>query len=113
MTWLALCNGGPNDTTVGKECKSMGQAIGTLEYMMKNLGATIGHVEAVPDGQPTGEVKTEAEASKWKRRTRKEMGLPHQTKIDWKKEQEIVDEQSDITGDDCSDELELLKEMTK
>jgi Sec-independent protein translocase protein TatA len=45
MKWIVLCNGGANDTTVGTECNSLGQACGTLEAMMKNLGATVGQIQ--------------------------------------------------------------------
>ena len=110
--WVALCNGGPNDTTVGKECNSLGAALGMLEHMMKNLGATIGQIERVEDGTSTA-VQTEAEASTWEHRTRQELGLAVQSKIDWAREQEIVDDESSVTGDDCSDELEILRSVTE
>ena len=51
MKWIAICNGGPNDTTVGCECSSLGKAIGQLEAMMRNLHATIGQVYQEPTGQ--------------------------------------------------------------
>jgi len=64
MKWIAICNGGPNDTTVGAECDSLGKACGSLESMMKNLHATIGQIQKV-DNQRTIEqgvfVKTEKE----------------------------------------------------
>lgn len=67
MKWIALCNGGPNDTTVGAECDSLGKACGSLESMMRNLNATIGQIQKV-DIQRTLEegvfVKTEKEAGK-------------------------------------------------
>lgn len=65
--WEALCNGGPNNTTVGKECDSLGQAIGTLEYMMKGLGATIGQVQKVEPQRTLDQgrlVETEEEAGR-------------------------------------------------
>lgn len=40
--WIALCNGGPNDTTVGVQTDSLGKACGRLESMMKSLHATTG-----------------------------------------------------------------------
>ena len=65
MKWIALCNGGPNDTTVGAECDSLGKACGTLESMMRNLHATIGQIQKI-DSQRTLKqgvfVKTEKEA---------------------------------------------------
>lgn len=51
MKWVALCNGGPNDATVGKECDSLGKACGTLESMMKSLGATIGQIQRSDEQQ--------------------------------------------------------------
>jgi len=45
MKWIAICNGGPNNTTVGYEKDTLGKAIGSLESMMKSLGATIGQVQ--------------------------------------------------------------------
>lgn len=67
MKWIALCNGGPNDTTVGAECDSLGKACGSLESMMKNLHATIGQIQKV-DSQRTIEqgvfVKTEKEVGR-------------------------------------------------
>ena len=44
MQWTFVCNGGPNDTTVGGQAVSLGQAIGGLEEAMKALGATKGSV---------------------------------------------------------------------
>jgi len=65
MKWIALCNGGPNDTTVGREYNSVGKACGALESMMKSLHATIGQIQKV-ESQRTLEqgvfVKTEKEA---------------------------------------------------
>jgi hypothetical protein len=65
--WIALCNGGPNDTTVGAECTSLGKAIGTLESMMIALHATIGQVQRA-DGQTTLDqgyfVKSEKDAGR-------------------------------------------------
>lgn len=49
MRWRALCNGGPNNTTVGTEKDSLGKAIGTLESMMKSLHATIGQVQRIDE----------------------------------------------------------------
>jgi len=67
VKWIALCNGGPNNTTVGAECSSLGKACGRLESMMRNLGASIGQIQKV-DSQRTLEqgvfVKTEKEAGK-------------------------------------------------
>lgn len=66
MSWLALCNGGPNNTTVGAECDSLGKACGRLESMMKNLNATLGYIERVDPGQKKVDadyfVKSEKEA---------------------------------------------------
>jgi len=66
--WLALCNGGPNDVTVGKECTSLGKACGTLETMMKALHATIGQIQQDPGGQKAVEsdyfVATEKDAGR-------------------------------------------------
>ena len=63
--WQALCNGGPNNTTVGTEKDSLGKAIGSLENMMISLHATIGQIQRV-EGQRTLErgvfVKSEKEA---------------------------------------------------
>ena len=42
--WIALCNGGPNDTVVGCETDTRGKAIGRLEAMMKALCANMGQV---------------------------------------------------------------------
>ena len=42
--WMWVCNGGPNDTNVGGDAKSLGAAIGTLERAMRMLGATKGSV---------------------------------------------------------------------
>ena len=50
MKWIALCNGGPNDTTVGREYDSLGKACGALENMMKSLGASLGYIQKV-EGQ--------------------------------------------------------------
>lgn len=63
MKWIVLCNGGPNDTTVGRECESLGKACGTLESMMKNLHATVGQIQKA-ESQTTDRdfVKTEKEA---------------------------------------------------
>lgn len=63
--WQALCNGGPNDTTVGVEKDSLGKAIGSLESMMKNLHATIGQVQRVDEQRKIGDgifVQSEKEA---------------------------------------------------
>jgi len=49
--WIALCNGGPNDTTVGREYDSLGKACGGLESMMGSLVASMGHIERVDTGQ--------------------------------------------------------------
>jgi len=65
MKWLALCNGGPNNTTVGRECASLGKACGTLESMMRSLGASIGQIEKVENQRTLDQgvfVKTEKEA---------------------------------------------------
>lgn len=68
MKWLALCNGGPNDTTVGNEYNSLGKACGALESMMKSLVATKGYIEKVEGGQKKINadyfVKSEKEAGK-------------------------------------------------
>ena len=68
MKWIALCNGGrPNDTTVGAECDSLGKACGTLESMMRNLGASIGQIQKVENQRTLDQgvfVKTEKEAGK-------------------------------------------------
>jgi hypothetical protein len=53
MKWIAICNGGPNDTIVGKECSSLGKACGTLESMMNALNATTGQVYQRTIGQET------------------------------------------------------------
>lgn len=47
MKWQVLCNGGPNNTTVGMEKDSLGKAIGSLESMMQNLNATIEYIQRV------------------------------------------------------------------
>lgn len=66
--WVALCNGGPNDTTVGRECDSLGKACGALESMMTSLGASRGSIERVDHGQRKVDsdyfVATENEAGK-------------------------------------------------
>lgn len=49
--WLALCNGGPNNTTIGAECDSLCKACGRLETMMISLNATMGRIERVDPGQ--------------------------------------------------------------
>jgi len=67
MRWIAICNGGPNDTTVGREYDSLGKACGALEGMMKSLGATLGQVQRISDQKKLDEgkfVETEAEAGK-------------------------------------------------
>ncbi len=51
MKWIAICNGGPNNTTVGSEHTSLGKACGALESMMKNLNATEGQVFQEPIGR--------------------------------------------------------------
>jgi hypothetical protein len=51
MKWIAICNGGPNDTTVGSEHPSLGKACGALESMMGNLHATMGQVYQEQPGQ--------------------------------------------------------------
>lgn len=51
--WLVLCNGGPNNSTVGCECDSLGKACGRLENMIKSLCASIGQIERVKEGQQT------------------------------------------------------------
>lgn len=64
--WIALCNGGPNNTTVGRECDSLGKACGALESMMTALGASMGNIERLDPGQKKIDadyfVKTENEA---------------------------------------------------
>ena len=63
--WQALCNGGPNNTTVGIEKDSLGKAIGSLENMMKSLNATVGQVQRVDEQRKINDgifVKTEMEA---------------------------------------------------
>jgi len=65
MKWIALCNGGPNNTTVGSEHNSLGKACGALESMMRNLGASIGQIQKVEDQRTLEQgvfVKTEKEA---------------------------------------------------
>ena len=42
--WIALCNGGPNGDVVGCQANGVGKAIGSLESMMKALGANMGQV---------------------------------------------------------------------
>lgn len=67
MKWIALCNGGPNNTTVGSECTSLGKAIGSLEAMMKNLGASLGQIQQISDQKTLDRgkfVETEQEAGK-------------------------------------------------
>lgn len=67
MKWIAFCNGGPNDTTVGVESDSLGKACGSLESMMRNLGASIGQVQKVDSQRTLNQgvfVKTEKEAGK-------------------------------------------------
>ncbi len=51
MKWIAICNGGPNNTTVGAEYTSLGKACGGLEAMMRNLGADLGHIYQEKTGQ--------------------------------------------------------------
>jgi len=60
--WIVLCNGGPNNKTVGKKAKSLGAACGLLETMMKSLGATIGQIESANNIDHAVEVETEEEA---------------------------------------------------
>ncbi len=65
MKWIVLCNGGPNNTTIGKECDSLGKACGTLESMMGSLHATIGQIQKVESQRTIKQgvfVKTEKEA---------------------------------------------------
>ncbi len=66
MKWIVLCNGGPNNTTVGRELDSLSKACGTLESMIRNLVATKGYIEKVEWGQQKIDtdyfVKTEIEA---------------------------------------------------
>jgi len=67
MKWIAICNGGPNDTTVGAECDSLGKACGRLESMMISLGASIGQIQKVEDQRTLDHgvfVETEKEAGK-------------------------------------------------
>jgi len=70
VKWLATCNGGPNDTTMGQEYSSRGKAIGGLEAMMRSLGATIGQIEKIEDQRTLDQfpVKTEAEAGRSERK---------------------------------------------
>jgi hypothetical protein len=89
----------------------MGQAIGTLEYMMKNLGASIGYVEHIEAEHAQGFIPNEDQADVLPEHTKDQLMVNPQKTLDMEAEREIVDMESEITGDDCSEELEILEEM--